>query len=1279
MLAAGLFSVGCIESVYADTYQVTSGKCTGPETLYDAIGKANATIGLDTIEIRVPITGWQWGACSQMGPKDLFPVTITDPLVIDGGSLTGNDGIHSIQQWVASSGQVNDLGMCPASDIFMIPIDVATGGFRIGLPGQDNNGLAVTIRNLKIQGLLNLAQVNKNASLTLDNVQAKNIWDIKKCTHPAIEVAADSFLTVKNSSFDGFHNWVTNITGVGSGLISGDDAGNLSIQDSIFKNNTEAGAIFWRGKSGASVKIVSTQFIDSQGIIVYGPSSGTLTADIVNSVVATTAIGDYLANDQIFAGDNAVINLTASTVLAWNSVCNSRLSGICGTNGILAENGNGFINLIQSVVGLSSPGDALKPSNIVIGGSNYSADNMTWVQPVPAQDSAALKGILNQGNLLTGSPGLPTVNDSAFSLGYPARITPLLGDQSTPGVLIDVVPEADCVAGSGGNKLLNPINGDCITKDALGNPRVDGNHSRNIGAVQTTLAPSLVLSSVGDANAALNWNQVTSPASGPITGFRIYYRPIGSSNWSDKDVGLSPLQAIVTGLTNGTPYEFQVAGLNTAGSGPTSNTVTGTPLGGAPTARPDNYSTAKNIPLVVAPSKGVSINDADPNNGALTPSLVSPPQHGQIQLSGDGSLTYTPATGYVGSDTFQYSTTSSVSGLTSLSTSVTLNVATYAAGAGGSAGAGPNGATPIAPVANNDAWTVPFNTPLTLPNFGVLTNDFDPQGYQLRATVKDQPANGTLVLDPIGGFVYTPNTGFVGRDTFTYTVSNGVLSSVATVTLNVLGNGTNEPPIGNPDAYATPKDVILNVALPGVLANDYDPEGATLSATIQDQPTHGLLALSTQGHVSYFPQSGYIGTDTFTYVPSDGVQTGNPVRVTISIRDPATDQAPEAHPDQWSTAKGTTLAVAPQNGILLNDHDAEGNTLKITYLTQPTNGMFAPVDGGGFVYTPNGGFTGNDSFTYSVSDGIKSSAPATVTFRVNANNRLPRARNNHYPLREDEILDVYGPGILANDVDPEGHELTPIIKRYPQHGALALQLGGGFTYIPDLYYHGKDSFAYTVTDGELESKPATVKFTIKKPSRKVLRSPRAGRNRYSLPVGSVLSVPARGLLGNDRDPQGDPLLVYLDGPPSHGSVHLGIDGSFRYYPEEGFTGDDQFTYRVYDGLFSSKPARVRLVVKTHEKAPRATGSTFQKSPNVLVERVNAPGLRQHASDKNGNYLTPFIEDYPKHGLLKLNPNGAFAYYPDKGFRGVDRFRWRVTDGLLDSNLATSVLDTRSGQ
>src|SRR5206468_936158 len=139
-----------------------------------------------------------------------------------------------------------------------------------------------------------------------------------------------------------------------------------------------------------------------------------------------------------------------------------------------------------------------------------------------------------------------------------------------------------------------------------------------------------------------------------------------------------------------------------------------------------------------------------------------------------------------------------------------------------------------------------------LANAGVLNNDSDADNDPLTATVVSGPSHGTLSLDSTGKLTYAPNANFNGTDTFTYKANDGTAdSNVATVTINV--TPVNDAPVAAPDSYTTNEDAALNVPAAGVLANDSDVDGDTLTAVLVSGPSHGTLTLNANGSFTYTP------------------------------------------------------------------------------------------------------------------------------------------------------------------------------------------------------------------------------------------------------------------------------------------------------------------------------------------------------------------------------------------------------------------------------------------
>ena len=197
-----------------------------------------------------------------------------------------------------------------------------------------------------------------------------------------------------------------------------------------------------------------------------------------------------------------------------------------------------------------------------------------------------------------------------------------------------------------------------------------------------------------------------------------------------------------------------------------------------PVAQDDAYATTQDTPLDV-PWPGVFANDSDPDGDQLSVDpAYSQPANGHVTLNSDGTFTFTPDPGFVGSTNFQYRVDDGLAA--SNWATVTIDVQ--------------RANTP--PVAQDDAYVTPQDTPLVVAGPGFLANDSDADGDQLYPGTYSLPAAGTLLLGPDGGFTYTPNPGFVGSDSFSYNAYDGLNGSQqsALVTIEVqAANGTTPP------------------------------------------------------------------------------------------------------------------------------------------------------------------------------------------------------------------------------------------------------------------------------------------------------------------------------------------------------------------------------------------------------------------------------------------------------------------------------------------------------
>jgi VCBS repeat-containing protein len=401
----------------------------------------------------------------------------------------------------------------------------------------------------------------------------------------------------------------------------------------------------------------------------------------------------------------------------------------------------------------------------------------------------------------------------------------------------------------------------------------------------------------------------------------------------------------------------------------------------------------------------------------------------------------------------------------------------------------------------------------------------------------------------------------------------------------------NNPPTGIADAYATNEDTPLTVSAPGVLGNDSDVDGNTLTAILNTNPSNGAVTLNSNGSFTYTPVANFNGFDSFTYLAYDGAAQSAPISVTITVN--AVNDAPVANADTYTAVEDQTLVMSPP-GVLGNDTDPDGNTLTAAVFTGPSNGTLSLNANGSFNYTPNANFNGTDSFTYKASDGTLVSGAATVTINVGAVNDPPVAVNDSYTTAEDTALTVLVPGVLTNDTDPETSTLTATLFTGPSNGTLSLNANGSFNYTPNANFNGTDSFTYKASDGSLFSSPATVTITVTA----------VNDNPVALNDGAITNGTnpvTINVLSNDSDADGNTLSISAFTQGSNGTVTC-TTPNCTYTANPNFSGIDTFTYTVSDGNGGTATATVSINVLI-TNADLSVSATASPDPAIAGEPV----------------------------------------------------------------------------
>ena len=392
-----------------------------------------------------------------------------------------------------------------------------------------------------------------------------------------------------------------------------------------------------------------------------------------------------------------------------------------------------------------------------------------------------------------------------------------------------------------------------------------------------------------------------------------------------------------------------------------------------PRARDDRVS----VPEGRTVSVDVLANDTDPDGGALSLVSVGSPSRGTARRVGD-TVRFTAPPDYVGPVSFPYTVVDGQGARDSATVSVTVLLVN----------------APPSFTLGRDVSVLEDAGPQSVPGWAanIEPGPTSEAGQAVSFAVAADNQSLFAVqpeIDPGGALTYTPAPNAYGSANVTVrakddggTASGGSdTSGLQTFTLTVAP--VNDPPVARNDDAGVAEDDEAGVTF-DVLANDTDVDtGDTLSVFSFDSPADasGTLTHTSGGSFTYIPESGFAGTETFTYVAVDSSGAASSATVTIVVT--AVQHAPVAGNDSYVVQLDTKLEVALP-GVLANDGDPDGDaiTLQTTPVGGPAKGSVVLAADGSFGYTPFAGATGSDSFAYRIVDETGRPAEGIVTLTI---------------------------------------------------------------------------------------------------------------------------------------------------------------------------------------------------------------------------------------------------------------------------------------------------------
>jgi hypothetical protein len=454
-----------------------------------------------------------------------------------------------------------------------------------------------------------------------------------------------------------------------------------------------------------------------------------------------------------------------------------------------------------------------------------------------------------------------------------------------------------------------------------------------------------------------------------------------------------------------------------------------------------------------------------------------------------------------------------------------------------------------------------------------------------------------------------------------------------------------------------------------------DANGDTLMLEIVDEPLHGTLSDFDEdtGEVTYEPEEGYAGPDSFSFKANDGAADSDLAVITLDII-PAGDPPIVA---DFDVAASEDTSVT----ITLNGSDTDSASISFVIASEPEHGTLGEVNetdsfSSELVYTPDKDFFGTDSFAFRAHDGQLYSATAEVVITITGSSDTPVALDKSVSMNENSKKKIT---LEASDAD--GDPLSYSIVSDPDHGNLTGTLPVLF-YEPGKGYTGYDSFRFMVSDGSSDSNIATISIAVGVEEEdeddeeedyyyyeeddyfEDLKNYNAANTRplaYSQSVSGTEDSPIAITLDAD-DMNGDLLTFGIVDYPLSGEI-TDFDeatGQLTYTPASEYSGLDSFTFTAMDDQRESKKATVSITIEPVNDPPNPISMNLTATEGTV-------SITLGAFDAEGDVLQFAIYSEPGNGIL----NGTapeLVYVADPGFNGYDKFLFTVRDDRPDGRI-----------
>ncbi len=651
-----------------------------------------------------------------------------------------------------------------------------------------------------------------------------------------------------------------------------------------------------------------------------------------------------------------------------------------------------------------------------------------------------------------------------------------------------------------------------------------------------------------------------------------------------------------------------------------------------PIANFDERGTSMNTDVTV----DVLFNDEGMEDGGILVSIDEAPAQGNADVNPDQTITYTPAADYIGLVSFIYEITDVDGDSDTAYVQIDVKEINYI------------------PDANNDEVQTFINTSVDI---SVLTNDIGLEDGFDTLRIYTNPKNGNAWINTNRTITYDPNPDYTGRDSLIYLLQDvdGDYDT-AWVKIDILPV-SNAQPVALNDSVATEYETPRTI---NVLLNDTGLEDGVLSLVIHVDPLNGTCNVNADFTVTYTPNPGYSGMESFGYQVCD--MNGDCATATVKVlvkEEGVTNYIPVANPDAAITEENTPVDI----NILSNDTGLEDGFGSLTIHTAPTNGDVVIHSDHTVTYTPSPWFAdGEDSFIYLLKDSEGDSDTALVTISVVEDiNYLPEA-NDDAVATEYETPRIIQ--VLLNDEGLEDGGLMVEIETGSANGTAVVNGDNSITFTPAEGYSGTTSFEYQVTDVDGDDDIATVTVFVKEEGVTnyiPVANPDAAITEENTPVDI-------NVLSNDTGLEDGFGSLTIHTAPTNGDVVIHSDHTVTYTPSPWFAdGEDSFIYLLKDSEGDSDTALVTIsVVEDINYLPEANDdavATEYETPRIIQVLLNDEGLEDGG-------LTVEIETGSANGTAVVNGNNSITFTPAEGYSGTTSFEYRVTDVDGDDDIAT---------